>query len=548
MADPESLSSAAQVYAKLVPQPLRTAAGKMPPQVRRKVKKQLKSALASRESRLHQRALRKVRESDFSTVPEGRTEALDGRVGHVHTGLTPDFARRADLGLVTAAFDLAGIPWFAVPALDDRRITLAVPQDRKTDVRRVLRALLEEQTGYVVSVSPSDESTANIPGSHIKAWKHYARARVIRVMWLRTDPTWSLWVGENQGVEIEFWTHNTALETPRLVGPRPNRVQRVVPAEAAPRLIPIGHERLSGYADNDPNAEVTFTREGFDVQRVEEISYPVDAVVLWQNSEPWAEELLRATLRSIHQYAPWIDVIHLVASRPVPGWVQPGDRLQLIGAGRAVDPALQPLPGAAARFLLLRPGALFARPVRPFDYFTPLGGTRPRRGGWSAAEAAQPWTTTAYTYTGRAVAHGYAHGPQPHTAEILGALGDSRTPLWLPSDPQYAPELPGTHPVDGVAHHAAHVVGLAEPSGEAVLTVHAAMPRLKRLLERLLVRRDAQQFHLMGLGSPEGGGRGTGIVIDFLRRYYPVPSPYEAQQPGPGTGPEARDEDTDAWQ
>lgn len=547
MADPESLGSAAQAYVKLVPQPLRAAAGKMPLQMRRKVKKQLKRTLASRESRLHQRALRRVRESGFSNVPEGRAEAMDGRVGHVHSGLTPDVARRTDLSLVTTAFDLAGIPWFAVPALDDRRISLAVPQDRKSDVRRVLRALLEEHTGYVVSASPSDESCAEVPGSHVKAWKPYAKARVIRLTWLRTDPTRSLWVGEEQGVEIEFWTRNTALDTPRLVGPRPNRVQRVVPAEADPRLIEIGLDRLSGYADIDPNAERTLTREGFDVPRLEEITYPVDAVVLWQHSEPWAEELLRATFRSIHQYAPWIDVVHLVASRPVPAWVRSSERLRLIGASPATDPALQPLPGAAAKFLLFRPGALLARPVRPFDYFTPLGGTRPRRGAWSAAEAAAPWTSAAYSYTGRAVAHGYAHGPQPHTVEVLGAIRDGHAAAWLPPDVQYVSELPGTHPVDGIVHHAAHVVGLADPSGEGTLTLHAGMPRITRLLERLLVRRDTQQIHLMGLGSPEGA-TGTGTLLDFLRRYYPVPSPFERPVPRPDESHLPPYESSGPWQ
>ncbi|MFD9354073.1 sugar phosphotransferase [Streptomyces sp. NPDC060031] len=527
MAEPEAMSSAAHVYAKLVPQPLRAAAGKMSPQVRRKVKKQLNRTLASRESRLHRRALKRVRESDFSNVPEGRAEAMDGRVGHVHSGLTTDFARHTDLMLVTTAFDVAEIPWFAVPALDDRRISLAVPQDRKTDVRRVLRALLEEQTGYVVSVSPADESTATVPGSHVKAWKHYAKARVIRLTWLRTDPTRTLWVGEKQGVEIEFWTHNTALDTPRLVGPRPNRVQRVVPVEAGP-MVSVGHDRLSGYADIDADSERTLTREGFDVPRIEEITYPVDAVVLWQHSEPWAEELLRATLRSIHQYAPWVDVVHVVAAQPVPGWIQAGERLQLIGAGGGVDAALQQLPGAAARFLLLRPGALLARPVRAFDYFTPLGGTRPRRGGWSAQEAAAPWAAAAYAHTGRTVAHGYAHGPQPYTVEVLGGIRAGRIGALHPQDGQYASELPGTHPVDGVVHHVAHAGGLAEPSGEGTLTVHASMPRLTRLLERLLVRRDTQQLQLMGLGSPEAlAAGGTGTLLEFLRRYYPVPSPFE---------------------
>ncbi|MBW5482469.1 hypothetical protein, partial [Streptomyces bambusae] len=537
MADPESMSSAAEVYAKLVPLPVRVAARKVPPQMRHKVRKRLDRTLASRESRLHRRALKRVRASEFSNLPEGRAKARDGRVGHVHSGLTADLARRTDLGLVTTALDLAGIPWFAVPALDDRRIALAVPQERKPDVRRVLRALLEEQTGYVVSAVPSNESTARIPGSYVKAWKHFAKARVIRLVWLRTDPTRTLWVGEGQGVEIEFWTPNTALDHLRLVGPRPNRVQRVVPAEGG-RVIEIPHQRLTGYADADADAERTLTREHFDVPRIEEIGYPVDAVLLWQHTEHWAEELLRATLRSLHQYAPWIDVVHLVASAPVPAWVRTGDRLRLVPAGAGADAALHLLPDAAARFLLFRPGALLGRPVRPFDYFTPMGGTRPRRTDWSAAEAAAPWTSAAFAYTGKAAVHGYAHGPQPYTVEVLAALGDSGATAGPSPDLQYVPELPGTHPVDGVVHHAAHAVGYAEPSGEATLALHASTPGLTRWLDRLLARRDAQQFHLMGLGAAEtpswalaahGAYAGPGTTYDG-----------HGGHAGPGTGHDGR--------
>ncbi|WP_185922020.1 sugar phosphotransferase, partial [Streptomyces sp. WAC06614] len=537
MAEPDSMSSAAEVYAKLVPLPVRVAARKVPPRMRHRVRTRLDRSLAARESRLHQRALKRVRSGAFDNLPERRVKARDGRVGHVHPGLTADLARRTDLGLVTTALDLAGIPWFAVPALDDRRLALAVPHERKPDVRRVLRALLEDQTGYVVSALPANESTARIPGSHVKAWKHFAKARVIRLVWLRTDPTLSLWVGEGQGVEIEFWTPNTALDHPRLVGPRPNRVQRVVPAGPG-HVIEIPHQRLSGYAgtttDDGAEADRTLTREHFDVPRIEEVTYPVDAVVLWQHTEPWAQELLRATLRSLHQYAPWVQQVHLVASAPVPAWVRGGERLRVLGAGTATDPALHVLPDTAARFLLFRPGALLGRPVRPFDYFTPMGGTRPRRSGWSAAEAAAPWTATAFAWTGRAVAHGWAYGPQPYTVEVLAALGEDRTGAGDAPDLQYAPELPGTHPLDGPVHHCAQAVGLAEPSGEASLALHAAMPGLKRWLDRLLVRRDMQQFHLMGLGAAEaaspaveGGRSGTRSVLDFLRRYYPVPSPYE---------------------
>lgn len=523
------MSSAANVYKRLVPQPVRSAAATtVPVGVRRKVKRGLARTLSRREARLHRRALRRVRRAGLGSS-ERRTEAPDGRVGHVHSGLTTDLARRLDHDLVTQALDAAEIPWFAVPALDDRRICLAVDQKDKGAVRRVLRALLEDHTGYVVCVSPANNDTRELPGSHVKAWKHYGRAKVIRLTWLRTDPTENLWVGDDQGIEIEFWSTNTDLATERLVGPRPNRVQRSVPSDAPG--VEIGLERLSGYCDIDGDLEPTITLENFDVLRLEEITFPVDAVLLWQHATPWGEQLLRAALRSLHQYAPWVDVVHVVAEARPPAWLVADDRLTVVRARPGSEWHLDQLPDLAEHFLLLRPGALLGRPVRPFDYFTPNGTTRPRRGPWNAQESFAPWTRTAHSAAGRVVAHGYAHGPQPHRVETLARLtATGVAPLPL-EDAQWLPVVPGTHPLDGVVHHLGHTAGLADPSGEATVALHAALPGIANHLERLLVRRDSQHIQLFGLGTDEARARGgTKAVTSFLHRYFPVPSIFEGGQ------------------
>ncbi|MFC8228625.1 sugar phosphotransferase [Streptomyces sp. NPDC057287] len=532
-------SSAARVYKRIVPQPVRAVAGsRVPTRVRRKVKGGLVRTLNRREARLHRRALRLVRKGDFASASERRTRTPDGRVGHVHQGLTIDLARRLDHDLVTSALDAADIPWFAVPALDDRRICLAVEQQDKGPVRRVLRALLEEHTGYVVSASPVNNDTLMTPGSHLKAWKNYGRAKAVRITWLRTEPTENLWVGEDQGIEIEFWTVNSDLPQERLVGPRPNRVQRVVSRDAVG--IEIGFDRLSGYCDIDGDMDPSITLEQFDIARLEEISFPVDAVLLWEHPGAWNEELLRASLRSLHQYAPWIDVVHVVARTPAPGWLRGGDaRLVVVTDEHGADGRLHLLPDIAEHFLLLRPGALLGRPTRPFDYFTPGGTTRPRRGMWTAEESFAPWTAQAYSATGRAVTQSFAPGPQPYTCSILGRLAETGVTAEPSPDGQAQPKLPGSHPGDGLAHHFAYAHGLADPSGETTAVVHAALPGIALRLDRLLVRRDLQQLQFFGLGSNEALGQGgSKAVVDFLRRYFPVASPFEhghSEDPEPYT-------------
>ncbi|MEV6124695.1 sugar phosphotransferase [Streptomyces sp. NPDC052077] len=530
MPDPTSMSSAVHVYKRFIPQPVRSAAATtLPAGVRRKVKGGIARTLGRREAWLHRRALRQVRHAGLGGS-ERRVTAPDGRIAHVHTGLTPDLARRLDHDLVTHALDSAEVPWFAVPGLDDRWISIAVEQRNKGTVRRVLRALLEEHTGYVVSVSPSRNDTREIPGSHVKAWRHYGKARVVRLTWLRTDPTRNLLMGEEHGVEIEFWTANSDLPRERLVGPRPNRVQRAVPADAPG--VEIGLDRLSGYCDTDGEMPPTVTLESFDVVRLEEVGFPVDAVLLWQHDTPWAEELLRAALRSLHQYAPWIDVTHVVAQAEPPAWLGGGERLSLVRARPGAEWQLDQLPGVADHFLLMRPGALFGRPVRPFDYFTPGGGTRPRRGPWDARESRAPWTRAALAATGRATATGYAQGPQPYRTDLLARLTAAGQPTLACPDGQSAPTAAGTHPMDGLVHHLGHVSGGADPSGEASVALHAALPGIATHLERLLVRRDVQQLQFLGAataGAAHEGG--TDAVVRFLHRYFPVPSPFEADRP-----------------
>ncbi|SNS14097.1 Stealth protein CR2, conserved region 2 [Actinacidiphila glaucinigra] len=530
MSDSPSMSSAAHVYKRLVPQPMRSAAAStVPGSVRRKVKRRIARTLSRREARLHLRALSRVRKADFGRS-ERRVRTPDGRVGHVHTGLTVDLARRLDHDLVTNALDAAEIPWFAVPALDDRRVCIAVEHRDKGAVRRALRALLEEHTGYVVSVSPGNNDTAMIPGSHVRAWKNYGKATVVRITWLRTEPTENHWVGEDQGIEIEFWTVNADLPHERLIGPRPNRVQRAVPRDALG--VEIGFNRLCGYSDVDASLEPSITLEGFDIPRLEEIAFPVDVVLEWQHATPWGEELLRAALRSVHQYAPWIDVVHVVAQAPVPQWLHRGEHLTVTPGLLGAEHRLHRLPDLADHFLLLRPGALLGRPVRPFDYFTPHGSTRPRRGPWTAEESFSPWAGAAYAATGCTIGHGYAPGPQPHSTAILGRLDSTDAGALSPPDGQLHSVVPGTHPVDGLAHHIGYVAGLADLSGEASAALHAAHPHIGNHLERLLARRDSQQMHFFGLGSEAAlSGDGTEAVLGFLRRYFPVASPFERQAP-----------------
>lgn len=536
MANPTSMSSAVHVYRRFVPQPVRSAAATaVPAGVRRKVKGGLARTLSRREARLHRRALRRVRRAGLGQS-ERRTTAPDGRIAHVHTGLTVDLARRLDHDLVTHALDAAEVPWFAVPALDDRRLCLAVEVRDKGTVRRVLRALLEEHTGYVVSVSPSAADTRETPGSHIKAWKHYGRARVIRLTWLRTDPTEGLWVGEDQGIEIEFWTANTDLPHERLIGPRPNRVQRAVPAEALG--IEIGLDRLSGYCDIDGDLGPTVTLENFDVVRLEEISFPVDAVLLWRHPTPWGRNCCArpcarctstrrgstsCTSSPRRSRRPgWRRTNGSASSAPCPG---PSGDSTSCPTSPNTSCSCGPVPCSADRCVpstTSRPAAEPA-PARPLERVGVLRGVGPRR----------------------LLRHGPGHRPRlrgrapavpgrhPHPARGGGGAVPARTG-------RAGAVRRARHPPHGRDGPPLRIRRRARRSlGEASVALHAALPGIGTHLQRLLVRRDVQQLQFFGLGTGEAGsGGGTNAVVRFLHQYYPVPSVFECDRPQTDTEPD----------
>jgi hypothetical protein len=536
MAEQEAFRRAGSAYRKVVsPQMREVVSERLSSEARRGIKAGVSWLMvpAERVDRVwSQRRLRRRYE------PPARSRMLlaDGRVAYVHDGLTAALAREVNHAAVTTALSVWRIPHFTVPGLDDRRMVVAVAKENRGRTYHALRALLAESPGSVESVLPASRRDGSEGSGDTPAdWRTLGRAKVIRVSWLRTEPTGRLVCGADSGVEIELWSR----EGERLRGPRQNRVMRVAPA--APATVSEPFHVFSGYVDPDRAGAGVLTHPGFGAPRVDEVAFPVDAVYVWRgpsgrvvDGEDVAQTLLRAALRSVHQHAPWTRTVHVVAAQPVPAWVDsacerlsvvPAERLAGLrggaGAGAGGGPIehrLHRIPGLGEQFVYLPAGGLLGRPVRPNSLFTPAGLAQfvaaPDRPG----SPRPAWSAVVERETGRRVSTGVFAGPQALRVSVLADIAG-----WVA-------EASAAGDVDaqvGLHHYLAAHHAFALERGARFLGVHVDAHRLDLHLDRLGLRRDTEFIQLSGLAEGTGTDAAVRRMVRFLADYFPVPSHFE---------------------
>ena len=510
-------------YRALVPEVVRKrVTSQISRQARVRVKRRLSTVVAPAERLNTTRVQRRLQRSYLSEAVSTRL-LPGGRLAQVHPELSPGEMLRHNLVAVTRALEVGDVTYFAVPAIDDRHACLAVPASQRLKVYRALAALFRETPGAVQQVLPRPKR----PGSQYAEDIRFSRldsAKVIRVSWLRSDPSGGLVIGSSIGVEIEFW--NTA--DGFLLGPRPNRVMRKLPVDAAETTVGLKH--FTQYCDPQDTRALVRSREQYTAPRADEITFPVDAVCLWGPGDD--EDLLRATLRSLHQHAPWVRQVHLVAAEAVPSWVAEHPRLRVVqAAGLAADrPAGQPgvrarlhlIPGLAEQFILFPAGSVLGQLAKPHLFFSPYGHVRFLRTTPEAHELpGTAWRRVIEEKWGRAVAGAVRPGPQPLLRSLSAELADL-----LPAEPSRIAGL-DPDPLDCLHHYWAYAEGRAVPGEARSIALHAATPDLDGRLLRLLARRDATLLHFTGLADPATPAGAADRVRELLGTFFPVVSPHE---------------------
>ncbi|WP_438488285.1 stealth family protein [Streptomyces sp. S186] len=563
------------VYRKVVPKRVRRAvAGRYSPEMRRNVKRLVSAAAVGRSVQRAGCAGLAAQQRVLVEAAQGVVLAVDGRprIACVEERLSPETARRANLGAVTAALEAADIDHFCVRA-ETGGTTVAVSAE---DRGRALRALAEFCRTRPAYFGPQGEDGGRvIPAYRIAGWRRYVKATSLRLFSYRTDPTHRLVLGPEHGCDIEFWKR----EGDRLIAPRRNSITESVPAQAPYLRVPMA-DFTAPHGTRDASPVRVRTREEFTMAVPQDVTFPIDVVYtwvdgadpLWQrrraefagtayheeaaNAARYADhEELRYSLRSLAMYAPWVRNVYLVTDDQTPSWLdtsQPGIKVvshrEIFDDpahlptfnSHAIESQLHRIDGLSEHFLYFNDDVFLGAELTPRDFFlangltkffpspalVPLGPPSPDdvpvsiAGKNNRALIQERFGTTPVRKM-RHVPHALRRSV---LAEIEQEFGEqhrmtaaqrfrSGTDLSIPSS---------------LHHYYAFHTRRALPGDVEYVYLDVSHPNTANRLDRLLLKRDKGVFCLNDtLSTEDDFERSAALLRPFLESYFPVPSRYE---------------------
>src|SRR5690625_1023706 len=306
---------------------------------------------------------------------------------------------------VSAAFDAAGVLFFAMHRPFTRTSRWAVRRDQLTELVLSLANTLGPEPFYYQfrPTSPTRPVSRGLTEEELASLQHL---RIFQ--YVRCQTTGTLYAA-SCSCDIAIWDQNPERST--MLAPDRDSLTQEIERE---------NVELQMRTRWDGAPEPVLAGTGEDAGAIE---FPVDAVYLWvDDSDPrWrsrrAEVLrdhgvddlenhadetvaayrfrdrgeLRASLRSLEAYAPWIRQIYLITDQQIPEWLNPGHgRVRVVdhreifadpGAlpsynSHAIESQIHRIPGLAEHYLLMNDDVMFNRPVTPYNFFTPTGALR----------------------------------------------------------------------------------------------------------------------------------------------------------------------------
>ncbi|MEU1184173.1 stealth family protein [Streptomyces sp. NPDC005820] len=490
-------------------------------------------------------------------------------------GATAWAARARNLHVLVSVLEEAGIDYFCVRGQSSLTPSVAVPARQRAELEALLRVVSEEGAGYAGAVPAGPMR----PGGAVATWRALRGQSVVRVAWIVCDPSGNLVFGRESGCDIEFWAEQDG----RLVAPRPNRVMTEVSVDAGrcwaeqkrfsavPAVYSTGHAR---------------TLPEFVAALPEDHLFPIDVVYTWvDDSDPvWranrdalrgrlttapggalheqaandarytSRDELRYSLRSIHQYAPWVRNIFLVTAGQVPSWLNtdfPGirvvDHREIFSDpyalptfnSHAIESQLHHIRDLSEHFLYLNDDVFFGRPVQPGHFFHPNGLTKFFQSkalipSGRAGDEDLPVNAAGRNSRGliaqqfgTVISQKMKHTPHALRRSVLTEIEQiyakahrvtQHSRFRSPSDVPIASSL---------HHYYAYHSARATVGDIRYVYVDLADTLAQRRLDNLLARRNFDTFCMndtVTAADPDAQGR---MVKNFLEAYFPVLSPFE---------------------
>ncbi|MGW4731888.1 stealth family protein [Streptomyces shenzhenensis] len=528
------------------------------------------------------------------TDPVLRPVAVRGQqlYGRVVTGFSAAEAAAANLGLVVAALEREGIPYFLVPASRTRHTVGVHAVDRE----RFLDALETQNAGTAVFIGKP------LPGGKL----HHPALFMDGVLpaALRSSPT--LRIGENHlgpagqllagpelACDVEFWDDGAQLlasaDGPRrlakvqpqasadifaesLIAPRNNGITDVLPAaEQQPATVRIGDRELPSF--------VPFTRP-----TVNDVTFPVDVVYTWVDGEEpgmrakraryqehgtaeildketnasryTSHDELKYSLRSLAMYADFVRHIYLVTDGQKPYWLDdrapgitvvdhrdifPQDVLPVFNS-HAIETRLHHIPGLSEHYLYFNDDVFVGRRVTAEHFFHGSGLMKvpvsPLKIGVGKPHAEETATNSASKNVrrllldkfGRMTTNNFMHTPLPQQRGALRALEEL-----FPQDVRRTTASRFRSPQDiamtaPLLYQYALMTGLGVPGRFSFRYVNISRPDAEARLADLRRNRRFDFFCLNDVDVLPEEREQVGIRMgEFLENYFPFPSPFEKQ-------------------
>ncbi|MGW2839286.1 stealth family protein [Streptomyces sp. NPDC001493] len=511
--------------------------------------------------------------------PEASLRVVRIRGKHVRAavvrGATEWAARARNFHMLVDVLEESGIEYFAVRGTAKGVPCVAVSARLRDDVEEVLQLAFGRNPGYV-----GEESSRSMrAGSTAQAWRRLRSSAVLRLSWNVCDPTGHLVFGPESGCDLEFWSESEGV----LLAPRPNSVLARVSVAAEGRTVeqklfsPVPAQYHTGYARTFPE---------FTARLPEDHAYPIDVVYTWVDADDpvWragkeavrhgltpdiagamheqadnaarftSRDELRYSLRSIHQYAPWVRNIFLVTAGQTPGWLNtehPGirvvDHAEIFSDpaalptynSHAIESQLHHIPDLSEHFLYLNDDVFFGRPVRPDLFFHPNGLTKffmskalIPSGVISADDlpvdaAGKNSRGLIAQQFGTVISQKMKHTPHALRRTVLDEIEQTYARAhWVTQHSTF--RSPHDIPIASSLHHYfAYHVARATLGNLRYVYIDIGDALAQRRLDRLVAKRDFDTFCINDTVVPADPDAQERMVKRFLDTYFPVPSPYE---------------------
>ncbi|MET8349225.1 MULTISPECIES: stealth family protein [unclassified Micromonospora] len=471
-----------------------------------------------------------------------------------------------NLTAVTTALESAGIEYHCIRNDDHLRSTVAVLDDQRGAVRRLIRSApaLSGAQVRVVQVKPGRDQPDAVP------------TEVFQVWFPVTDFRAGVVLGVQFACEIEFWSrHGDVVRAPRrngVVDEAPAEAQRVrVAAALLSHFVPEADDHSYG------------TRRDLAVRAPDRVGFPIDAVYTWvDGSDPeWLQrkmaalgtpdgplhaiaantsryhnrDELRYSMRSLHSFAPWLRRIFLITDSQLPSWLDPSHPMVTVVShtdlfadlgGRssfnshAIESRLHRIDGLAEHFLYLNDDVFLGRPLPPTHFVHANGIAKfflsPAQFGLGEAKPSDPPVKAAGKNNRRHIQRQFGvtiTQKMKHTPFVLRRSIMRQIEVTLQADVTATAQHRFRHHGDlsipsSLHQYWAYLTAQAVPGDIEYEYADLGHPSTPARLTELLARRHRDVFCLNDTDSdPNAFQEQESMLADFLPRYLPFPAPFE---------------------